>query len=83
MHPFAQMASAGTYRACHSTKEAALEIFDRHDMPTRTAVAGVAASILTAVYHMLKNHVQYQELGPDYFVKRDPARIAAKLAIAV
>ncbi len=33
-----------------------------------------------AVYHVLKNHAPYQDLGPDYFVKRDPARIAAKLA---
>jgi transposase len=46
----------------------------------KKAVIAVAASILTAVYHMLKNHVPYQDLGPDYFVKRDPARIAAKLA---
>jgi transposase len=46
----------------------------------KKAVIAVAASILTAVYHMLKNHAPYQDLGPDYFVKRDPARIAAKLA---
>jgi transposase len=46
----------------------------------KKAVIAVAASILTAVYHMLKNPAPYQDLGPDYFVKRDPARIAAKLA---
>jgi transposase len=45
----------------------------------KKAVIAVTASILTAVYHMLKNHVPYQDLGPDYFVKRDPTRIAAKL----
>jgi len=47
--------------------------------PKKAAIA-VAASILTAVYHMLKNHVPYHDLGPDHFVKRNPARIAAKLA---
>jgi transposase len=46
----------------------------------KKAVIAVAASILTAVYHMLKNHTPYHDLGPDHFVKRDPARIAAKLA---
>jgi len=46
----------------------------------KKAVIAVAASILTAVYHMLKNHMSYQDLGPDHFVKRDAARIAAKLA---
>jgi hypothetical protein len=46
----------------------------------KKAVIAVAASILTAVYHMLKNHVPYHDLGPDHFVKRNPARIAAKLA---
>jgi transposase len=29
---------------------------------------------------MLKNHTPFHDLGPDHFVKRDPARIAAKLA---
>jgi transposase len=46
----------------------------------KKAVIAVAASILTAVYHMLKNHMSYQDLGPDHFIKRDAARIAAKLA---
>jgi transposase len=46
----------------------------------KKAVIAVVASILTAVYHMLKNHVPYHDLVPDHFVRRDPARIAAKLA---
>lgn len=46
----------------------------------KKAVIAVAASILTAVYHMLKNQVPYQELGPDHLVKRDAARTAARLA---
>lgn len=47
--------------------------------PKKAAIA-VAASILAAVYHLLKNHVPYHDLGADHFVKRNPARIAAKLA---
>jgi transposase len=46
----------------------------------KKAVIAVAASILTAVYHMLKSHVACHALGPDHFVKHDTARIAAKLA---
>ena len=47
--------------------------------PKKAAIA-VAASILTAVYHMLKDGTFYQDLGADYLVKRDPARTVAKLA---
>jgi len=46
----------------------------------KKAVIAVAASILTAIYHMLTNHVPYHDLGPDHFVKRDVAATAAKLA---
>lgn len=46
----------------------------------KKAVIAVAASILTAVYHMLKNQVPYQDLGPDHLAKRDAARTAARLA---
>ena len=47
--------------------------------PKKAAIA-VAASLLTAVYHMLKDGTFHQDLGADYLVKRDKARIAAKLA---
>jgi transposase len=47
--------------------------------PKKAAIA-VAASILTAVYHMLKDGTFYQDLGADYLVKRDAARTVAKLA---
>ena len=30
--------------------------------------------MLTAVWHMLTHDVDYQDLGGDYFVKRDPER---------
>lgn len=47
--------------------------------PKKAAVA-VAASILTTAYHMLADGTCYQDLGPDHFARRDPARAAAKLA---
>jgi transposase len=47
--------------------------------PKKAAIA-VAASILTAVYHMLKDGTFYQDLGADYLVKRDAAGTVAKLA---
>ena len=31
----------------------------------------VAASILTAVYHMLKDGKAYQDLGPNHFQRRN------------
>lgn len=47
--------------------------------PKKAAVA-VAASILTAAYHMLKDKAAYRDLGPDHFVRRDGARVAERLA---
>ena len=46
--------------------------------PKKAAVA-VAASILTTVYHMLADGTCYQDLGGDYFARRDPRRVVAKL----
>lgn len=37
---------------------------------TKKAICAVAASILTAAYHMLKDGTVYQDLGHDYFDKR-------------
>ena len=34
----------------------------------------VAASILTAIYHMLKDGTMYQDLGPNHFDARDKDR---------
>src|SRR5882724_5272909 len=47
--------------------------------PKKAAVA-VAASILTAAYHMLRDGVGYQDLGPAHLSRRDSARVAAQLA---
>ncbi len=42
----------------------------------KKAVGAVAASILTAAYHMIANGVFYQDLGPDHFDRRaKPNRI--------
>ena len=36
----------------------------------KKAIMAVAASILTAIYHMLKNRTKYQDLGPHHFDRR-------------
>src|SRR5438094_1561465 len=47
------------------------------------AICAVAASILTAVYHMLKNGTLYHYLGPDHFHRRSKSsqirRLLARL----
>ncbi|MGA9316376.1 MAG: IS110 family transposase [Solirubrobacteraceae bacterium] len=48
------------------------------------AICAVAASILTAIYHILKDGVPHQDLGIDYFDKRKPEarvkRLVAQIA---
>jgi transposase len=46
----------------------------------KKAICAVAASILTAVYHMLRNGTLYQDLGPDHFQRDSPEAHAARLA---
>jgi transposase len=46
----------------------------------KKAVIAIAASILTTVYHMLRDGTCYQDLGPEHFACRHPARLARKLA---
>jgi transposase len=36
----------------------------------KKAICAVAASILTAIYHILKNGTPYQDLGADHFTRR-------------
>jgi hypothetical protein len=36
----------------------------------KKAIGAVAASILTAAFHMLKNGTLYEDLGPDHFDRR-------------
>ena len=46
----------------------------------KKAAIAVAASILTTIYHMLRHGTCYQDLGPEYFARRNPAKAAARLA---
>ena len=51
---------------------------------TNKAICAVAASILTAIYHMLANRTPHRDLGADYFNRRPPEvqakRLLAQLA---
>lgn len=46
----------------------------------KKAVVAVAASILTAAYHMLRDGVEYRDLGADHFTRRDKVKAAQRLA---
>jgi transposase len=43
------------------------------------AICAVAASILTAIYHMLKSGAPHRDLGADYFDRRTPQAKAKRL----
>jgi transposase len=43
------------------------------------AICAVAASILTAIYHMLKSGAPHHDLGADYFDRRSPQAKARRL----
>ena len=45
----------------------------------KKAILAVAASMLTAAYHMLKNDVEYQDLGADHFTRRDRTKVIQRL----
>jgi transposase len=46
----------------------------------RKAIMAVAASILTAAYHMLLDGTTYQDLGANHFDRGDRQRVALRLA---
>lgn len=47
----------------------------------KVAIGAVAASILTSVYHMVKNGTFYEDLGADHFERRaKPAQIKRLVA---
>jgi transposase len=46
---------------------------------SKKAVIAVAASMLTAVYFMLRDHAPYRDLGAGYFDQRDHTKIANRL----
>jgi transposase len=45
----------------------------------KKAIIAVAASMLTAAYYMLRDDVDYRELGNDYFDRADKAKAATRL----
>jgi transposase len=45
----------------------------------KKAILAVAASMLTAAYHMLKNGVEYKDLGAEHFTRRDRSKMIQRL----
>jgi transposase len=45
----------------------------------KKAILAVAASMLTAAYHMLKNGLPYRDLGADHFSSRDRSKAILRL----
>ena len=45
----------------------------------KKAILAVASSMLTAAYHMLKKGIEYQDLGPSHFTRRDREKIILRL----
>ena len=52
----------------------------RHRRGPKKAICAVAASILTAAYHMLRDGTLYHELGADHFRRASPEDQAIRLA---
>jgi len=45
----------------------------------KKAILAVAASMLTAAYFMLRDGVEYHDLGPDHFDRRDRSKVIHRL----
>jgi len=45
----------------------------------KKAILAVAASMLTAAYYILRDDVLYRDLGADYFIRRDKAKLTRRL----
>jgi len=45
----------------------------------KKAIVAVAASMLTAAYFMLRDGVEYHDLGGRYFVDRDTQQLTKRL----
>jgi transposase len=43
------------------------------------AIVAIEHSLLTAIWHMLVNNVDYHELGPDHFTRREPAHVMRRI----
>jgi len=40
----------------------------------KRALVAVAHTLLVIIYHIIKYRVDYQDLGPDYFLRLEPER---------
>jgi transposase len=45
----------------------------------KKAILAVAASMLTAAYYMLRDNVEYRDLGPHHFERRNQSKAVARL----
>ena len=45
----------------------------------KKAILAIAASMLTAAYHMLKNGAEYKDLGAAHFTRRDRGKMIQRL----
>ena len=45
----------------------------------KKAIVAVAASMLTAAYHMLRDGTAFHDLGPDHFDRQDRGKVAKRL----
>lgn len=45
----------------------------------KKAIIAVAAAMLTAAYYMLRDGVEYRDLGADHFDRRDKAKVISRL----
>jgi hypothetical protein len=45
----------------------------------KKATIAVAASMLTAVWHMLREGVEYKDLGAEHFARRDEKKAVGRL----
>ena len=63
--------------ACRTKDKTYLGVRYRRLVPRlgkKKALTALEHSILTAVWHMLTDKVEYHDLGGDYFIRRDPER---------
>ena len=50
----------------------------RYSLGEKKAVVAVAHSVLVIIYHILAKQKPYQDLGPDYFRRRDEEQQARR-----
>ena len=71
----------GPSRVGRDSQEAAIFQFLRlkSRRGPKKAILAVAASMLTAVYFMLRDGAEYHDLGPQHFAQRDKEQVTKRL----